>query len=206
MEKGASRMRKPIVLASGSVHRRLLLENAGIAFAVDPSTLDERALEAPLSESGAAPEDVAAILAEAKAADVSERHPGALVIGADQTLSLGDERFHKPTDMEGARRALLKLSGRTHVLSSAVALVEDGETVWRHVDQARVTLRDLSPAFIGRYLAEIGDAALSSVGSYQVEGRGIQLMERIEGDFFTIIGLPVLPLVAELRRRGLVDA
>lgn len=199
-------MRKPIVLASGSVHRRMLLDNAGIAFAVDPSTLDERALEAPLARSGAAPEDVALILAEAKAAEVSARHPGALVIGADQTLSLGDERFHKPADMEAARRALLALSGRTHVLSSAVALVEDGETVWRHVDQARITLRDLSPATIGRYLAEIGDAALTSVGSYQVEGRGIQLMERIEGDFFTIIGLPVLPLLAELRRRGEIDA
>lgn len=198
-------MRKPIVLASGSVHRRMLLDNAGIAFAVDPSTLDERALEAPLAQSGAAPEDVALILAEAKAADVSARHPGALVIGADQTLSLGDERFRKPADMEAARRALLALSGRTHVLSSAVALVEDGETVWRHVDQARITLRDLSPATIGRYLAEIGDAALTSVGSYQVEGRGIQLMERIEGDFFTIIGLPVLPLLAELRRRGEID-
>lgn len=199
-------MRKPIVLASGSVHRRMLLDNAGIAFAVDPSTLDERALEAPLAQSGAAPEDVALILAEAKAADVSARHPGTLVIGADQTLSLGHERFHKPADMEAARRALLALSGRTHVLSSAVTLVEDGETVWRHVDQARITLRDLSPATIGRYLAEIGDAALTSVGSYQVEGRGIQLMERIEGDFFTIIGLPVLPLLAELRRRGEIDA
>ncbi|ALN71492.1 Maf-like protein [Aureimonas sp. AU20] len=198
-------MRKPIVLASGSVHRRELLQNAGIAFTVDPSTLDERAMEAPLTESETAPDDVAAILAEAKAIDVSARHPGALVIGADQTLSLGDERFHKPADMEGARRALLQLSGRTHVLSSAVALVVDGETVWRHVDQARITLRALSPTTIGRYLAEVGDAALTSVGSYQVERQGIQLMERIEGDFFTIIGLPVLPLLAELRRRGLVD-
>ena len=198
-------MTKPIVLASGSIHRRELLKNAGVDVTVDPSSLNERALEAPLTGSGLAPEEIAAVLAEAKAADVSKRHRGALVIGADQTLSLGDERFHKPADMEGARRALLTLSGRTHVLSSAVALVADGETVWRHVDQARITLRALSPATIGRYLAEVGDAALTSVGSYQVERQGIQLMERIEGDFFTIIGLPVLPLLAELRRRGLVD-
>ncbi len=198
-------MTPPLVLASGSVHRRELLGNAGLDFAVDPSTLDERALEAPLERSGASPGDVALILAEAKASEVSERHPGALVIGADQTLSLGDERFHKPSDMEAARRTLLKLSGRTHVLSSAVALALNGETVWRHLDEARVTFRDLSPAAIGRYLAEAGDGVLSSVGAYQVEGKGIRLMERIEGDVFTIIGLPVLPLLAELRRRGAVD-
>ena len=198
-------MTSALVLASGSVHRRELLQNAGLRFAVDPSTLDERAVEAPLAESGAAPDDVALILAEAKAADVSERHPGALVIGADQTLALGDRRFHKPADMEAARRTLLQLSGQTHQLSSAVALVRDGETLWRHVETARITFRELSPALIGRYLAEVGDAALSSVGAYQVERQGIQLMERIEGDFFTIIGLPVLPLLAELRRQGGAD-
>ncbi|WP_062209246.1 Maf-like protein [Aureimonas sp. AU12] len=198
-------MTKGIVLASGSIHRRELLKNAGIDAVVDPSSLDERALEAPLADSGLTPEDIAGVLAEAKAADVSVRHRGALVIGADQTLSLGDEMFHKPADMEGARRTLLKLSGRTHQLASAVVIVEDGVVTWRHVAIARITLRPLSPVFIGRYLAKVGDAALTSVGAYQIEKQGIQLMERIEGDFFTIIGLPILPLVAELRARGTID-
>lgn len=198
-------MASEIVLASGSVHRRQLLDNAGLRFRVQSSQLDERALEAPLRGSGATPDTVAEVLAEAKAADVSERCPGALVIGADQTLALGDEALHKPADMEAARRALLQLQGRTHELHSAVALVRNGETLWRHVATARLTMRALSPAEIGRYLALAGDAALSSVGAYQIEGPGIRLMERVEGDLFTIIGLPLLPLLAELRRRGEID-
>ncbi len=119
--------------------------------------------------------------------------PAALVIGSDQTLSLGDEIFHKPVDMEAARRHLLALSGRTHQLNSAVALVRNGETLWSHVAVARLTMRKLEPAFIGRYLARVGDKALSSVGAYQIEGEGIQLFEKIEGDYFTIVGLPLLP-------------
>jgi septum formation protein len=194
-----------LILASGSAHRRALLENAGIAFAVEVATLDERALEAPLQDSGVLPEDVALVLAEAKAVDVSERHPGALVIGADQTLSLGDRVFHKPADMEEARRTLLALSGRTHRLNSAVVLAQDGVTVWRHVAIAGMTMRALDPGFIGRHLARAGDKILSSVGAYQIEAEGIQLMEKIDGDLFTIIGLPLLPLLAELRARGEID-
>jgi septum formation protein len=195
----------PIILASGSPHRRTMLENAGISFAVEVSTLDERAIEAPLQESGVGPEDVALVLAEAKAVDVSGRHPGALVIGADQTLSLGDRVFHKPADMEDARRTLLALSGQTHRLNSAVVLAQDGVAVWRHVGVAEMTMRALAPGFIGRHLARVGDKALGSVGAYQVEAEGIQLMERIDGDLFTIIGLPLLPLLAELRARGAID-
>lgn len=195
----------PILLASGSPHRRALLENAGIAFAVEVAALDERALEAPLQDSGAGPEDVALVLAEAKAVDVSGRHPGVLVIGADQTLSLGDRVFHKPANMEEARRTLLALSGQTHRLNSAVVLALDGVAVWRHVGIAEMTMRTLEPGFIGRHLARVGDAALGSVGAYQIEGEGIQLMERIDGDLFTIIGLPLLPLLAELRARGAID-
>ena len=195
----------PIILASGSPHRRAMLENAGISFAVEVSTLDERAIEAPLQESGVGPEDVALVLAEAKAVDVSGRHPGALVIGADQTLSLGDRVFHKPADMEDARRALLALSGQTHRLNSAVVLAQDGVAVWRHVGVAEMTMRALDPGFIGRHLARVGDKALGSVGAYQVEAEGIQLMERVDGDLFTIIGLPLLPLLAELRARGAID-
>ncbi|MCB8840571.1 Maf-like protein [Aurantimonas sp. VKM B-3413] len=198
-------MAKGIVLASGSIHRRELLKNAGVDFTVESSTLDERAMEAPLTDTGIGPDDVAQILAEAKATNVSERHPGEIVIGADQTLSLGDEIFHKPENMEAARRTLLKLSGRTHNLNSAVVLVEDGAVTWRHVSTARITLRPLDPGFIGRYLAHVGQKVLTSVGAYQIEKEGIQLMESIEGDFFSIIGLPILPLMKELRSRGEID-
>ncbi|MFN3545912.1 MAG: Maf-like protein [Mesorhizobium sp.] len=198
-------MTTPIILASGSPHRRKLLENAGIKFTVVKPELDERAVEAPLAGTGVTPAEVALILAEAKATAVSEARPDALVIGSDQTLSLDDELFHKPADMEGARRHLLKLSGRTHHLNSAVALARGGEIVWHHVSVARMTMRELDPGFIGRHLADVGAAALTSVGAYQVEGRGIQLFETIDGDYFTIVGLPLLPLLAALRERGAID-
>jgi septum formation protein len=162
-------------------------------------------VEAPLYDSGATPEDVAQILAEAKALDVSERNPSALVIGSDQTLSLGDEILHKAEDMEAARRQLLKLSGKTHHLNSAVVLAKDGQTLWRHVSVARMTLRDLDPGFIGKYLSRAGTIALQSVGVYQFEGEGVQLFEKVDGDYFTIVGLPLLPLLAELRREGAID-
>ncbi|WP_099867191.1 Maf-like protein [Pararhizobium haloflavum] len=194
-----------IVLASASPFRAKLLKDAGIAFEARPADLDERALEAPMAESGAAPEDVALVLAEAKAVAVSEEAPGALVIGCDQTLSLGDEVFHKPLDMEAARSHLLKLAGKTHHLNSAVVLARDGVVEWRHVAMAAMTMRPLDPGFIGRHLAAVGQMALSSVGAYQLEGRGIQLFERIDGDYFTIIGLPLLPLLKQLRERGVID-
>lgn len=194
-----------IILASRSPFRAALLKNAGIAFTAQSADIDERAVEAPLYDSGATPEDVAQILAEAKALDVSERNPSALVIGSDQTLSLGDEIMHKADDVEAARRQLLKLSGKTHHLNSAVVLAKDAKTLWRHVSVARMTLRDLDPGFIGRYLSRVGTIALQSVGAYQVEGEGIQLFEKIDGDYFTIVGLPLLPLLAELRREGAID-
>lgn len=198
-------MTDKLVLASKSPFRSALLKNAGIAFLTASAEIDERSVEAPLYETGATPEDVAQVLAEAKAVDVSERNPGAVVIGCDQTLSLGDEIFHKPADMEAARRQLLKFSGKTHQLNSAVVLVKDGVTLWRHVSIARMTMRDLDPGFVGRYLGRVGDTALSSVGAYQVEGPGIQLFEKIDGDYFTIVGLPLLPLLAELRKEKLID-
>lgn len=194
-----------IVLASTSPFRRAMLADAGIDHVCVAPQVDERAVEAPLQDSGATPEDVALVLATAKATDVSERRSGDLVIGCDQTLSLGDRIFHKPADMEAARRHLLALSGRTHQLNSAVVIARDGAVVWSHVGIARLTMRALSPAFIGRYLAEVGDKALASVGAYQVEGRGIQLFDRIEGDHFTIVGLPLLPLLGQLRALGAID-
>lgn len=196
---------EPLILASTSPFRRKLLENAGLQVESVAPEVDERALEAPLEGSGASAEDVALILAEAKAVDVSERHPGRLVVGGDQTLALGDEIFHKPQDMEGARRHLLALSGRTHQLSSAVVFARNGEAVWRHVAVAQMTMRKLDPGFIGRHLSRVGKKALSSVGAYQIEGEGIQLFEKIEGDYFTIVGLPLLPLLAQLRELDVID-
>ncbi|MDX8539813.1 Maf-like protein [Mesorhizobium sp. M4B.F.Ca.ET.190.01.1.1] len=198
-------MTEKIILASGSPFRKAMLVNAGVEIEAVPAEVDERALEAPLKDSGVSPEDVALVLAEAKATDVSERRPGALVLGCDQTLSLGDEVFHKPADMEGARRHLLALSGKTHQLNSAAVLARDGEVLWRHVGVASLTMRKLDPAFIGRHLARVGARALSSVGAYQIEGEGIQLFERIEGDYFTIVGLPLLSVLNELRALGAID-
>ena len=194
-----------LVLASASRARHSLLENAGIAFDVVPSTLDERAAERPLLDAGAMPEDLALALAMAKAVSVSEARPGDVVIGADQVLDLDGERLTKPDDMEAARRQLLQLSGRSHFLRCGVACARSGELVWQHVESAELVMRRLDPAAIGRYLAEVGPAALTSVGAYQIEGRGIRLFERIEGDYFCILGLPLLPLLAFLRSEGLVE-
>ncbi|CCV10401.1 Maf-like protein [Mesorhizobium sp. STM 4661] len=198
-------MTEKIILASGSPFRKAMLVNAGVAIEAVPPEVDERALEAPLQDSGISPEDVALVLAEAKATEVSARRPGALVLGCDQTLSLGDEVFHKPADMEGARRHLLALSGKTHQLNSAAVLARNGEILWRHVGVASLTMRKLDPAFIGRHLARVGAKALASVGAYQIEGEGIQLFEKIEGDHFTIVGLPLLPVLAKLRALGAID-
>ena len=194
-----------IILASASPFRRAMLENAGVAVDIVRPEIDERAVEKAVAGSGVTPDDLAAILAEAKAAAVAEDEPEALVIGCDQTLSLGDEVLHKPQDMEEARRRLLALSGRTHQLNSAVVLMRGEEVLLRHVGIARLTMRDLDPAFIGRHLARVGDRALASVGAYQIEGEGIQLFEAIEGDHFTIVGLPLLPLLAALRGAGAID-
>ncbi len=194
-----------LVLASTSPFRAQLLTNAGLEFVSSAPQVDERALEAPLEETGATPADVAQILAEAKAVDVSLRHPGCLTIGGDQTLSLGDRLFHKPTDMEDARRHLLALSGQTHQLNSAVVYARDGEVIWRHVEVAHMQMRPLTPEFIGRHLAGVSDKALQSVGAYQVEGEGIQLFDKIDGDYFTIVGLPLLPMLRKLRALGEID-
>ena len=194
-----------LILASASRHRAKILESAGLSFAQIASTLDERALEAPLDDADVSPEDRAQILAEAKGLDVSEKKPGHLIIGCDQILSIDGEVLHKCGDMEGARRRLLALSGRTHFLHSAVTLSKDNETLWRHVTPCAMTMRKLAPAFIGRHLSDVGEVVLGSVGAYQIEGRGVQLFDKIEGDLFSIIGLPLLPLLEQLRRLGVID-
>lgn len=198
-------MTETIILASASPFRRTMLENAGITVEAAPSSIDERAVEQALDGTGSTPEDVALVLAEAKALAVSEGRPGALVLGCDQTLSLAGELFHKPADMEAARRALLALSGRTHQLNSAAVLARDGVALWRHCETASLTMRKLDPAFVGRHLARVGQKALASVGAYQIEGEGIQLFEKIEGDHFTIVGLPLLALLKALRGMGAID-
>ncbi len=194
-----------LVLASGSRIRADLLKNAGLNFEIDPADVDERAVETPLLESGFPPEDLASVLAEAKANDVSGRRSGDLVIGADQILAFEGERRTKPDDMEAARRQLLVFSGKTHELHSAVVLSQNGNAIWRHVSTARLTMRDLSPAFIGHYLAAAGQEVLSSVGAYQLENLGVQLFEKIDGDYFTILGLPLLPLLEELRHLKVIE-
>jgi septum formation protein len=188
-----------LVLASASPTRRRLLAEAGIEAESRPAPIDERAAEAPLLSAGATPRDIAAALASAKALAVSEIAPGALVIGADQTLDVDGERMTKPADMHAARGQLKRLSGRSHQLHSAVACARDGEILWQDVESVTLTMRDLTPADIDRYLSSVGDDALASVGAYQIEGRGIQLFERIDGDFFAILGLPLLTLMAFLR-------
>jgi septum formation protein len=199
-------MTASLVLASASPFRRALLTNAGLVFEARAARVDERALERPLEQSGAAPADVALALAEAKAKDVAQHFERALVIGSDQTMSLGGRVYHKPRDMAEAAEHLLSLSGKTHSLNSAVVLVRDDEIVWRHVSTAHMTVRPLSRAFVERHLQRVGEKALASVGAYQLEGEGIQLFERIEGDYFTILGLPMLPLLSKLRELGAIDA
>jgi len=198
-------MSEPLILASTSPFRRTMLEHAGVAIEAVAPDIDERAAEEPLQGSGASPADVATVLATAKALAVSERKPGRLVLGCDQTLSVDGEILHKPVDMEAARRRLLLLSGRTHRLDSAAVLVRDGDIVWSSVGTANLTMRKLDPGFVGRHLARVGSRALSSVGAYQIEGEGIQLFEKIEGDHFTIVGLPLLPLLQGLRSLGVID-
>lgn len=195
-----------LVLASGSRIRRELLSNAGLTFVTDPSTIDERAVELPLLEADFPPDDIARVLAEAKAQDVSARRPGDLVIGADQVLEFEGARLTKPEDMEAARRQLLAMSGKRHELHSAVTIARDGETLFSHVGTVRLRMRSFGPEFVGHYLAKAGDVILSSVGAYQLEGPGIQLFEEIEGDYFTVLGLPMLPLLAELRALGEIEA
>lgn len=198
-------MASPLVLASSSPFRRKLLENAGLTFEAVAADIDERAVEAPLERSGATPEAVALHLARAKALEVSGRYPQALVIGSDQTMSLGPRVYHKPPTLEAAKEHLLSLSGKTHRLNSAVAFAKGREVVWEHVAHADMTVRDLTAAFVDRHLARVGTKALQSVGAYQMEGEGIQLFEKIEGDYFTIIGLPLLAVLRELRRQGEID-
>lgn len=195
-----------LVLASASPFRRQLMKNAGLSFKAEAARIDERAVEVSLEDSGSNPDDVALELAIAKAREVASRHPGALVIGSDQTLSLESRIYHKPRNMSEAADHLRSFSGKTHRLNSAVALVRDDMLLWEHVSHAILTVRPLSDAFIKRHLERVGDRVLASVGAYQLEGEGIQLFEKVDGDYFTIVGLPLLVLLGKLRELGAIDA
>lgn len=196
-------MTSPLVLASSSPFRRMLMENAGLTFESQAADIDERKIEASLE--GASPDQVALTLARAKALEVSQRHSDALVIGSDQTMSLGNRVFHKPKSLGEAKENLLSLSGKTHRLNSAIAIVRDHGVLWEHVSHADLTVRPLTEAFVDRYLARVGEKAFSSVGAYQLEGEGIHLFSEIEGDYFTILGLPMLPLLDKLRELAAID-
>jgi len=194
----------PLLLASKSAARRALLEAARVPFEAVSVAVDERAIEAQAVRDGADPTTVALTLARAKALAGAAAHPGRHVIGADQTLALGDEALHKPVDRAAARAQIARLAGRTHELHSAVAVARDGEVLWATVESAHLTVRPLDGETIEAYLGAAGEAVLSSVGGYQLEGLGIHLFTRVEGDHSVILGLPLLPLLGFLRSEGLL--
>ena len=194
----------PLVVASRSEVRRAMLEAAGIPLIVHPADVDERALETRHQSADAS--DTALMLAREKAKAVAAKFSGYFVLGADQTLVLGNRRFTKPADLDAAREQLRALSGRTHELHSAVVIMRDGRALFSHADVARMTVRSLSERFIANYVEAAGEAVTASVGAYQLERLGVHLFERVEGDHFTVLGLPLLPLLAFLRRERCLDS
>ena len=195
-----------LVLASGSATRALLLQNAGVPVVIDPAAVDEATAKESLRAAGAGAAAAATGLAELKAQKVSARRPGRLVLGADQLLECGGAWFDKPADPAAARRQLQALRGRRHRLYSAAVAVQDGVRLWHHVGEASLTMRSFGDAFLDEYLAGGGPELLASVGAYRLEGRGVQLFATIAGDHFTILGLPLLPLLDFLRDRRMLPA
>jgi septum formation protein len=193
-----------VVLASGSAIRATVLRNAGVGIETVAATVDEAAVKRDQQAKRASADDCALTLATLKAREVSATHAGTLVIGADQMLECDGAWFDKPGDRAAAAGQLRALSGKTHALVSAVVVVRDGVVVWRHVERPRLSMRPLSDRFIAEYLDAVGPAALRSVGAYQLEGRGVQLFSHIDGDYFAILGLPLLPLLGFLRAQGVV--
>ena len=197
-------MPKRVVLASASSSRAQILRGAGVQFDVDRAAVDEDAVKQSMRAEGADAEAVAVTLAELKAMRVSPRHANALVIGADQILDCNGTWFDKPANLDHARAHLKALAGRSHELITAACVAINGSIVWHHVDRARLTMRELSDRFVDVYLADCGDSVLGSVGAYRVEDKGIQLFSRIEGSHFTILGLPLIPLLDFLRAHQVV--
>lgn len=195
-----------LVLASASPSRRALMEATGLSFETIPAGVDEVTIRQALSEGDETvePVDVAEILARAKAEAVSRTHPGAWVVGADQVLTFEGEIFDKPANMDQARERLLAFRGKVHELHSCVALARDDACLWTFADTAHMHMRDYSPEFLGRYLAVAGDDILTSVGAYKLEAQGVHLFSEIQGDYFSILGLPLMPLLDHLRAEGVL--
>lgn len=194
-------MADPLILASGSEIRATLLRNAGIAFSVQKPRVDEETMRLGLQAEGANPRDIADALAEMKALRVSDKNPGALVLGCDQVLDRGGDVLAKPETPEEAREQLVSLRGKTHRLLSADVLYKDGQPLWRHVGVARLTMRDFSDAYLDDYIGRNWDSIRWSVGGYKLEEEGVRLFSGIEGDYFTILGLPLLELINYLVTR-----
>lgn len=197
-------MADEVVLASGSAARRRLLEDAGLAFRVMPPAVDEAAVKESLRAEGADTLDAAEALAEVKALQVSRKLPEALTVGADQMLDCEGAWFDKPADLEAVAEHLRRLSGRRHRLATAVVVCREGRRIWHHRAEAWLTMRRLSERFVADYVAAVGEEVRSSVGAYQLERRGAQLFTAVEGDHFVVQGLPLLPLLAFLRDRGVL--
>ncbi len=193
-----------IILASQSATRRKMLEDAGLPVEIIPAHVDEGTIKESAKAEGMDPRDAAILLADAKAARIARKHPDALVIGADQLLVQGDEWFDKPEDLGAARRQLQRLRGHRHELVTAVVGWREGERAWHHVSVPRLTMRDFSDAFLEDYLAREAGHVTRSVGAYRLEGPGVGLMRDVQGDFFAILGLPLLPLLAWLRDGGVI--
>ena len=195
-----------LVLASSSRTRASVLANAGLSIAIDPAAVDEASAKESLRADGAGPAAAATALAELKALKVSRRHPGSLVLGADQLLECDGAWFDKPPDLAAARRQLLALRGRRHRLYSAMVIVQDGTRLWHHVGEATLTMRNFGEPFLDGYIDRAGPDLCGSVGAYRLEGLGVQLFAAIAGDHFTILGLPLLPLLDFLRDRRVLAA
>jgi septum formation protein len=191
-----------LILASGSAARRQMLEAAGLSFEVDAPRVDEEAAKASLRAGGLKPRDQADALAELKALSVSRTRPD-FVIGADQMLAVGGDVFDKPKNVDEARQHLTRLRGQTHELITAAVVAREGAIIWRHIDTPKLKMRAFSDAFLDDYMSRAGEHVLRSVGAYQLEGLGAQLFERVEGDYFSVLGLPLLPLLAFLREHGI---
>ena len=195
-----------LVLASASPTRQAMLSAAGVAFSISPASLNEASLMHDLVADGADAGTIAAALAQQKAILVSRRTPHATVLGGDSVLALGSEILGKSHDLAALKALLQNMSGRSHFLLSSAALARDGHVLWHHTARARMTVRHLSEAFIDAYLAREGEALLGSVGGYRFEGLGAQLFESVEGDYFSVLGMPLLPVLAELRSLGLLES
>ncbi len=193
-----------LILASASTSRARMLKDAGVAFTINPAQVDEDAVKESLLGEGVDVAGVADALAELKALRVSASVPDALVLGADQVLSFEGELISKVADMAAAKTLLLRLSGKRHELISAAVLARNGAALWRHTGRVRLAMRPLSAAFLDNYLAREGNDLLKGVGCYRLEGLGAQLFERVEGDYFSVLGLPLLPLLAQLRELGVL--